>query len=173
MHRVVRFKQYTVSVAIYVTCIFHLQLQVQVLPVWVRHFDFRLNAYLHFAKDDVITSSGDFGILKNKHNNVEFSPICNLRPSIQSSPSLSNFTKKTSTHLHFRWRHKITGWTISKISTYFRPALIEITQSTLDNSNRPLRYLRKTRGCSICSPPRCSRVNTHSDINMTFNVTSQ
>jgi len=34
----------------------------------------------NFALSDVVTSGGNFGILKNKCSNVEFAPICDLRP---------------------------------------------------------------------------------------------
>jgi len=58
----------------------------------VGHFDFLLNSHrIMHRVIDVAISSGNFGILKSKRSNVEFSSKIDLRPLIQWSPSLSRF----------------------------------------------------------------------------------
>jgi len=54
-------------------------------------------------------------------------------------------------HLYFRWHNSITGWMISKISTPFHHALmdLELRRSVMENSNEQLRYSRKTSGCNF------------------------
>jgi len=49
------------------------------------------------AQGDLAITSGNFGILKNKRSNVEFTSKSDLRPLIQWSPSLSHFHKKSTT----------------------------------------------------------------------------
>jgi len=58
-------------------------------------------------------------------------------------------------YLHFRWCHPITGWTFLTISKSFYPALmaIGVRQSALENSNRSLRYSRKTRVATAFAAP--------------------
>jgi len=65
-----------------------MQFQVQILtgfPVCTP-FLFPIARGLNFAQSDVATISGDltdFGIPKNRYNNVEFAPLGDLLPLIQ------------------------------------------------------------------------------------------
>jgi len=57
-------------------------------------------------------------------------------------------------HLHFRWLNSIMGWAIAKVSTSCHHALVALwmRRSAMENSDGQLRYSRKTRGCSFCTP---------------------
>jgi len=66
-----------------------------VFPVSRPPFLFPVELASNCAQGDVAISNGDFGILKNKHNNIEFAFKGDIRrPLIQWSPSLSHFHQK-------------------------------------------------------------------------------
>jgi len=95
------------------------------------------------AQGEVVISSGDFVILKNKCSNVEFAS----RWFTPFNSMVTKFVKcslKNHPHrLHFRWRNSKTGWTISKISTSFHQALMAlgIHRNATENSVRAAEML--------------------------------
>jgi len=108
----------------------------------IRHCDFRLKTHriIHRAMllSAAVTSAS------SKTNVATF----NLLPKViyalwfNGHQVCQIFTKNHPQLLHFRWRNSKTGWTISKISTSFRQALMAlgIRRSATENSDGQLRY---------------------------------
>jgi len=63
------------------------------------------------AQGDVAISSGEFGTLKNKRNNVEFASQVDLYAFWFNGHQV--YQPKNPLHyLYFRWRNYMLGWTI-------------------------------------------------------------
>jgi len=118
----------------------------------VCYFYFRLNSHRTVRRATLLSAAVTSA--SSKTNAVTL----NLLPKVIYTlvTKFITFSPKNHLHrLHFRWRNLIMGWTISKISTSFYQALMDlgIRRSAMENSDGQLRYSRKKTGVQLCTPP--------------------